>query len=466
MIFSSFEFTLVFLPIVFLGYTLLLRGGHTTASKSLLIVASFFFFAYGSGDFFPLFVASVFLNYGVGRALASVRQERGEMAARAVLAIGVLANVSLLGYYKYTNFAIANINVFLDTPLPYQDILLPVGISFFTFQLIAYLFDSYRGETRGISLMNYLLFITFFPQLIVGPIIHHDDVVGQFDALEPGGHNSAGVALGLFLFAIGCSKKLVLADPLSGWAQRAFDSTASLSMLDAWGASLSYTLSYYFDLSGYADMAIGLGLLFGITLPINFDSPYKARNFADYWNRWHITLSRFLGDYVFRSVFRKGAGSTNFYWAVFVTFLVSGLWHGAGWTFVVWGVVNGLFVIASHMMRRNGLALPGPLAWAVTFLGVIGVRVLFVSRTFQDAANVYTSAFAVSSFSLTDNVFLGIRQPLYLAAGLAIVLLFPNSNQLRERYQPNVQYALLTASLLLVSFLNMSNAKGFLYFQF
>jgi len=466
MIFSTYIFTLVFLPAVLLCYTVLLRQQQTTAAKWMLVLASFGFYAYGSGEHLPLLVISVFFNYGVGRAVASVRAQRGKKAARAVLVLGVIANVALLGYYKYTDFVIANINIFRDTPLPLQHILLPLGISFYTFQLIAYLVDSYRGETQRYSLLNYLLFIAFFPQLLVGPIVHHTDVVSQFDEMKPATQNSAQISVGIFLFAIGCSKKLVFADPLTEWAQRAFNNTASLSMLDAWGASLSYTLSYYFDLSGYADMAIGLALLFGIQLPINFNSPYKARNFADYWNRWHMTLSRFLGDYVFRGVFRTGAGSANFYWAVFVTFLVSGMWHGSGWTFVVWGIVNGLFVIASHMMKRNGLALPSPLAWALTFLGVIGTRILFVSKTFEDASNVFLKGLDFGSLSLTGNQFIGTRQPFYLLVALGIVLLLPNSNEFRKRFRPNLAYALVTSVLLVVSALNMSTVTGFLYFQF
>lgn len=466
MIFSTYLFIFTFLPAVFASYSALIKRGHTQAAKWLLVLVSFYFYAYGSGDFFPWFVASVFFNYGLGAAVVAVRERRGKRSARAVLAAGILANVALLGYFKYTDFAIANINLFRETPLPLQHILLPIGISFFTFQLIAYLVDSYKGATKDYSLLNYLLFITFFPQLIVGPIVHHKDVVPQYEALVPTKQNSANISLGVFLFALGCTKKLVFADPLTGWAQNAFDNTAALSMLDAWGASLGYTLSYYFDLSGYADMAIGLGLLFGIHLPMNFNSPYKARNFADYWRRWHITLSRFLGDYVFRGVHKKGTGSANFYWAIFVTFLVSGFWHGAGWTFVVWGVLNGLFVIASHMMSRNGLKLPGLLAWALTFLGVVGVRILFVSSSFQDALNVFASSFDFGTFGWAGNEYLARRQPLYILAAMGIVLFLPNSNELRARFKPTLKYALVTAALLLVSLLNMSTVKGFLYFQF
>ena len=470
MVFSTYLFVFGFLPLVFAIYALCVRTGRTDSAKWTLVVASLAFYAYGSGGFFPWFVASVLFNYAMGRVLAAARGdgEHGSRRARALLAAGLVANVVLLGVYKYTDFVIFNLNEFLGAELPYQHIVLPIGISFFTFQLVAYLVDSYRGSTRGYRFLDYLLFITFFPQLIVGPIVHHKDVVPQYERLEPSRLSSSGMAPGVFLFAVGCAKKLVFADPLTGWSQRAFDHAEQLSMLDAWGASLGYTLSYYFDLSGYADMAIGLGLLFGIQLPINFDSPYKARNFADYWRRWHITLSRFLGDYVFHGVYRKGAGSANFYWAIFVTFLVSGFWHGAGWTFVVWGVLNGLFVMASHAMTRREWSLPGPLAWGLTFLGVIGVRILFVSGSFDDALHVMASAVDVGSFSLNpaDNAYLALKQPVYLLVALAIVLFLPNSNQLKERFRPSFGYALATASLLLLSLLDMAQVKGFLYFQF
>lgn len=241
-----------------------------------------------------------------------------------------MANVLLLGWHKCADFTVFNLNAFFGLELPYQHIALPNGISFFSFQLIAYLVDSYRGLTSDYGWMDYLLFITFFPQLIVGPIVHHKDVVPQYAVMGRRTLESGAMALGVFLFALGCSKELLLADPLTTWTQTGFDHRAALGMVEAWAASVSSTLSYYFDLSGYANVAIGLGLLFGFTLPINFDSPYKARNFSEYWQRWHITLSRFLGDDVFRSVFRKGAGSANFYWAILVTFLVSGFWHGAG----------------------------------------------------------------------------------------------------------------------------------------
>lgn len=466
MIFSTFSFVLLFLPAVFCAYTLALRGGRASLAKGVLVVASLLFYALGSGAFFAWFLASVVFNHVLGRRLSRQRLAAGVGAARATLALGLAGNVALLGYYKYADFTIFNLNALLGLEIPYRHIVLPIGISFFTFQLIAYLVDSYRGLTSDYGWLDYLLFITFFPQLVVGPIVHHDDVVPQYEALTRRTQHAGTLALGVFLFALGCSKKLLLADPLTTWAQTGFDHAASLDLLEAWAASVSYTLSYYFDLSGYADMAIGLGLLFGISLPINFDSPYRARNFAVYWQRWHITLSRFLGDYVFRSVYRKGAGSRNFYTAILVTFLVSGFWHGAGWTFVAWGLLNGLFVMASHAMQRHEWALPLPLAWGLTFLGVVAVRVLFVSRSFGEATDVYAAAVDWSSFSWSGHTYLATRQPLYLLIGLAIVFLAPNSNRLRAGFRLDLRHALLTATLIVACVLNMSRPMDFLYFQF
>lgn len=415
--------------------------------------------------FFPAFLISIGVNYLLGIGLGARSNEHPALK-RCMLIMGIAANVALLGYYKYTDFGISNINYVFSSGIAFQNIVMPIGISFFTFQLIAYLIDSYRGQTAEYELLNYLLFITFLPQLIVGPIVHHDEVIPQYDALKQSGPDWVSVSRGIFLFSVGCAKKLTLADPLSEWSQTSFNQAQSLNMTESWAASLGYTISYYFDLSGYADMAIGVGLLFGIAIPANFNSPYKARNFAEYWRRWHITLSRFLGDYIFRSVYDKSRGSVNFYWALFVTFLVSGFWHGAGWTFVVWGIVNGIFVIWSHMMKRAGLALPHLLAWALTFAGVVATRVLFVSSSFSDAIHVLTEMLNYQSFSLTDNPHLSMRAPVYIAVGLFITLAFPNSNELAQRFRPTFRFGVASVLLIVVSLLNMSNVRGFLYFQF
>lgn len=462
MIFSTFGFICIFLPIVFFLYVLGLKYEKILFSKIVLIIASFIFYAYGSGDFFPFFVLSVFLNYFIGSALANSEKKPTK---NIILAIGLMLNIILLGHYKYTDFILFNINTIFELSIPYQNILLPIGISFFTFQLIAFLVDSYRGEVKKYDLVDYLLFITFFPQLIVGPIVHHKDVVPQYRNMNRSMLSSKWIASGVFLFAMGCAKKLALADPMTIWAQRAFDNALSLNFLESWTASLTYTMSYYFDLSGYADMAIGLGLIFGITIPRNFNSPYKARNFADYWRRWHMTLSKFLGDYIFRNVYNKEKGNINFYWALFVTFLVSGFWHGAGWTFVVWGIANGLFVIFSHAMRIHNLQLPFLIAWLMTFIGVIGTRTLFVADDFTSAWHVLTQFVNISSFTL-NNEYIALKQPIYLLVSLILVLAFPNSNEILDKFKPNNKYLIATIILMLIGLFNMSYVRGFLYFQF
>ncbi len=465
MIFSTFEFILIFLPIVLILYTLAKRNGYITAAKGVLVLGSLYFYAYGSGTFFYFYVGSVLFNYLTGYVLSTIHEKQNNVLRKTVLTIGILANVVLLGYYKYADFFIANFNFLTRSDIPFLRIILPIGISFFTFQLIAYLVDSYRGETKDYVFIDYLLFINFFPQLIVGPIVHHKDVVPQFNAMQKEKFNYDLLSFGIFLFFMGCTKKLVLADPLTTLAQKAFDNAQELNLLESWVAGLSYTISYYFDLSGYADMAIGLGAMFGITIPDNFNSPYKANNFAEYWRRWHMTLSKFLGDYIFRSIYKKGGGSKLFYFATFITFLVSGFWHGSGWTFVVWGILNGIFVMLAHYFKRANITFPFLLAWGATFFGVIVTRILFVSSTFSDSYHVLTTMFNPKMFSLSCP-YIGMLQPFYIIAGLIITLFFPNSIAIRSKFKPNVKYLLITTFFIVISFLNMNKVGDFLYFQF
>lgn len=440
MIFSSYKFIFVFFPAVFCVYWIFHYLKFHSIAKIALVVASLVFYACGSPDFFPFFLGSIFGNYVVGSALGQIDEDE-KAQRKLLLLLGVLANVALLGYYKYTDFFIANANALFGTDIALRRIALPVGISFFTFQLIAFLVDSYRGQTKNYSVLDYLLFITFFPQLIVGPIVHHGEVVPQFEDRSRFRLNARNVAAGMFLFAVGCAKKILIADPLTGDAQLFFDAQAGVpSFLDAWFYSVEYTISYYFDLSGYADMAIGLALFFNIEIPENFNSPYKARNFQDYWRRWHITLSRFLGDYIFRSVFRKGSRMRNYYAATMLTFFVSGFWHGAGWTFVVWGVINGIFVCAASRMKRRGKKWPAAVSVPLTLIGVVVLRVLFVSGTFADAALVLrgmTNWKSVPALPLMrqiaalghDNTILIL--PTILVAAL-ICFFAPNSRQLAD----------------------------------
>jgi len=476
MIFSTFKFIFLFFPIVFGVYRILNHFKWNTISKLWLVLASFYFYAQGSPDFFPFFWGSVFFNYIVGNTLGKMRGENEKSAQRKILLlIGILANVALLGYYKYIDFFIENYNYLTDSALELKNIILPIGISFFTFQLIAFLVDAYRGECKNYDVVDYLLFITFFPQLIVGPIIHHSEIIPQFSDKDNCKVNYDNIAKGIFLFSIGCFKKIMLADVLTTDAQAYFNAIAAtdaLTMAQTWFHSVEYTISYYFDLSGYADMAIGLGLMFNIIIPHNFNSPYKARNFQDYWRRWHMTLSRFLGDYIFKSVYKKGSKYRNYYIATMVTFFVSGFWHGAGWTFVVWGLVNGIFVCVASWMKRHEWRLPSILAYPLTGLGIILTRVLFISPTFDYAKNIYRGMIHINSglgtikneilYCITSNKTVTVT----LIVGILLCWFAPNSKDLQEKFKPTLATVLWAGVAFVICILNMNKVATFLYFQF
>jgi alginate O-acetyltransferase complex protein AlgI len=359
-----------------------------------------------------------------------------------------------------------NVNFFSSNQIRLIDLILPIGISFFTFQLLAYLIDSYEGKTKDYKFLDYLLFITFFPQLIVGPIVHHSEVVDQFESEDNKRLDYNNISLGFFIFFMGAAKKLILADSLTDASQNGFNHYADLGFYDAWICALGYTISYYFDLSGYSDMAVGLGLFFNIKIPGNFDSPYKASNFADYWRRWHITLSRFLGDYIFRSIFKKGDSPIKFYSAVMITFFVSGFWHGAGYNFIVWGILNGILVCISHFFIRSQISLPYLLSWSITFIFVILARVLFVSVDLNSAFIYYHKMFTPANLNSLEFTYFSNWNLLFLSIGIIICLFFPNSNSISEKFKYNRTYLFYTILLILIVLANIGTPHRFLYFQF
>lgn len=460
MLFSSTEFVFLFLPLLLLAYFWLNAKKFVVASKIVLVLASLFFYAYWNPIYLPLILASVFFNYFFGRLLAKKRK-------KSILTIGILGNVFLLGYFKYADFFIENYNFIFSANTPLLHIVLPLAISYFTFQQIAFLVDSFRGLTKEYNFLNYSLFIMFFPQTLMGPIVHHKDLIPQFQNKFKTFFKWRNIAFGIFLFAIGLAKKTLLGDPLTNYAQEAFNNAQSLTMLQAWYAGLSFTLSYYFDLSGYADMALGVAKMFNIDLPINFNSPYKARNFAQYWQRWHITLSRFLSDYVYKSLGGNKKIAYVMYLNILITFFVSGVWHGAGWTFVVWGILNGIFVVMAHMMKKAKIKLNFFLAWGLMFLGIILTRILFVSNNFADAWYVVCTLFNPAKYVSLDFSNLDVlAQTAYILLGLIIVLFFKNSMQMAAKFKPSFWSAFYTSILLLASFSTFSNSQEFLYFQF
>lgn len=357
MLFNSYEYLLVFLPTTLVGYFLFQHTGRATAAQVWLVAASLVFYSWWGMTYLPLIVMSIFVNYGVGTALGYSRIR----FRKALLVGGIVFNLGLLGYFKYANFFTDNLNA-LGADIQIARIALPLAISFFTFQKIGYLVDSYRGETVGYDFLSYALFVTFFPQLIAGPIVHHKEIVPQFANSGNRRLVPDNVATGLCILGIGLFKKVFIADTLAGWASPGFDISPALSFTEAWATSLSYTFQLYFDFSGYTDMAIGTALMFNVRLPINFNAPYRATNIQEFWRRWHITLSNFLRDYLYVPLGGSRRSEMRTYANLLIVFLLGGLWHGASWMFVIWGALHGGALVIHRAWTRAGFSMPAWLA--------------------------------------------------------------------------------------------------------
>ena len=485
MLFNSYEFIFFFLPITFFIYFYLNTKKLTEASKAFLVLASLFFYSWWNIAYLPLILVSMLFNYSVGRELARHRENRRTYSARTLLFGGIAFNLALLGYFKYSDFFIINVNRVMHSEIPLLHLALPLAISFYTFQQIAYLVDSYRNETKEYDFLNYAVFVTFFPQLIAGPIVHHAEMMPQFAQAKNKIKNYHNIALGLFVFSIGLFKKVVIADTFAIWATQGFDVAKELNMLEAWVTSLSYTFQLYFDFSGYTDMAIGIALLFNIKIPMNFFSPYKATSIQDFWRRWHITLSRFLKDYVYIPLGGNRKKEIRTYANLFTTFLLGGIWHGAGWTFVLWGALHGAALVIHRVWQKLGLKMPTLLAWFITFNFINITWVFFRATNFNSALKVLHGMFMGSLIipaSITQYIesfkdiglTLGQWSKLYshdpylglwLIGALIVVLLFPNSMQFKEKFKPNFVYMTLTV-LFFLSIFMLYRKSEFIYFNF
>ena len=424
-------------------------------------------------------------NYSVGVSLSKDKEHK-IVSKKMLLSLGVIANILLLGYFKYADFFIENFNFVSGSEINLLHLALPLAISFFTFQQIAYLADSYRGETKEYDFLNYSLFVTFFPQLIAGPIVHHSEMMPQFADKETKSINYRNIVLGIFIFSMGLAKKVVIADSFSKWANYGYNHAENLSVLEGWITSFSYSFQLYFDFSGYTDMAIGLALLFNIRIPINFNSPYKAKDIQDFWRRWHITLSRFLRDYVYIPLGGNKKGNMSTYTNLFLTFLIGGIWHGAGWTFVLWGTLHGVAIVIHRIWRGLGLSLPKLVAWFVTFNFVNITWVFFRAENFTQAINVLKAMFVGSltlpiqlesrlgmlkSYGVEFGSVMGTTREFALATvlilvSLVITLALKNSNERVEKFEPKFGILLFTVIIFMYSIYNMQDVSEFLYFNF
>jgi alginate O-acetyltransferase complex protein AlgI len=492
MLFTSPVFLFAFLPAVLLGFHVLRRFGRNILLVAWLIAASMIFYAWWSPSFLLLLIASMLANYWIGYAI----QHADGPPRKVLFVIGTAGNLALLAYFKYADFFLDTLNTVAKSDLPLLHIILPLGISFFTFQKIAYLADIHARHARTRRLADFALFVFFFPQLIAGPIVHHSEVMPQFrllgreEAYDPKKSRALAwenSAVGLTIFLIGLVKKVVIADQIAHYVSPIFAAAShepAIGFVLAWQAALGYTVQLYFDFSGYSDMAIGLARLFGVRLPANFNSPYAALSIIEFWRRWHMTLSRFLRDYVYIPLGGNRHGPARRYVNLMATMILGGFWHGAGWTFILWGALHGAYLLIAHAWEAFAqVRLPAPLAWIITLLAVIVAWVIFRAPDLHSAGVIFAGMIGMQGLhNPTANALEASAVILISLALLIASAILPNTQQIMRAYRPVLgtvapaKFGLLwsptarlaalggvaAAAILLLSW----ETSEFLYFQF
>lgn len=471
MLFNSYEFIFGFLPVVLLIYFILAKV-RCEYAKYFLILSSVAFYSYWDIRNLPILLLSIMVNFIVGQRIVKNR-------SKVWLIGGIIFNLLLLAYFKYTNFIMDNIGFVLGEHFAHSDIILPLGISFFTFTQTAYLVDAYRGETKAYSKSDYLLFVTIFPHLIAGPIIYHKDTIPQFSEEKRYHFDYDNFAKGITWFVIGLFKKIVIADYLSVIADTVFRSSEHLTILEAWAGSLAYTLQLFFDFSGYSEMAVGIALMFNYNLPINFNAPYKACSIIDFWRRWHITLSNFLKNYLYIPLGgnRNGHHMRN----ILITMFLGGLWHGAGWTFVIWGAFHGICICVNHLWRKTKLQLPRLAAWLLTFNAVNIAWVFFRAESFEQAFNILKAMINVETFCypysksvvkfipeglLTKDFLFASNDVLWIVLFFIVSIAYKSTEEYMENFRPRLAIAVVMAVAFVYTISQLNKMSTFLYFQF
>ena len=450
MLFTDPIFLTKFLPLVLLGFYAALFSKARWHSQILLIGASLIFYSWFKSEYLILLLGSMGANYVLAK---HILKQPGTPTSKNILVFGIAANLLLLGVYKYLGFLTININALFDVGLPNPKLLLPLAISFFTFQQISYLCDSHAGKMDPSSHtpLEYGLFVTFFPQLIAGPIVHHAEMMPQFRKSITPSARAIMFCEGLCLFALGLFKKLAIADSIAPYANLVFtsvDGGAGVTAMTAWGGALAYTFQIYFDFSGYSDMAIGLGLLFAIRLPWNFNSPYKSENISEFWRRWHMTLSRWLRDYLYIPLGGNRHGKLRQYINNFATMVLGGLWHGAHWNFIIWGALHGVYLIANQFVRAIAKAFgvldvvetAKPIrftSWGITFLAAVVAWVFFRATTTAGAVSMILSMFGFASEGAIDMP-ANLQTTLWVVVAALSAFLLPNTKEISEVFQKDL----------------------------
>ncbi len=486
MLFNSYGFILIFLPACLLAAAVLRRAGSIKLYLYFLIAASLIFYALHDVGFMLMMAASIGLNYLWGRAIANADTRK-----KLILAGGVALNLGFLFYFKYATFLVATANAWTGNNFV-SDVILPAGISFYTFHQIIYLVDTYRGQIVPHTLPSYVLYICFFPQLIAGPIVHQKDFFAQLYHRETVPGDAHGLCIGLTLFVIGLFKKVVIADNIDAmFVAPIFNHSLNgdVTFWEAWVGSIGYAFRIYYDFSGYSDMAIGLARCFGIEFPVNFNSPYKARSIREFWSRWHITLSNFLRDYLYIPLGGNRAGEARQYINVILTMFLAGLWHGAGWGFMIWGAMHGAGIAINHWFARHAAfykKFPEKtqivLTWVITFTFVVIAWVAFRAETLSSLFAIWSAMINIPQILTIDSTLYDKREVIFLLILLTHCLMAPNSYQLfanfmsPERLQgitaiarswkPSPVWAITAGVLFYAGFLMLGHVNSFIYFQF
>ena len=516
MLFNSYSFVFEFLPITLILFLVFAYKSHKLALW-WLVFASLLFYAYWNPSYLVLLLISIGFNFSIGKKISVVNQDNPQYA-KYLLIFGLIINTTLLVYYKYLGFVIDNFNELTGYNFQNPHIILPLGISFFTFTQIAFLVDTYKKSAKEFNISHYALFVTYFPHLIAGPILHHKEMMPQFANPTIYKLNWNNLAIGFSIFFTGLFKKLLLADDIANYVKPVFDEVASgqpVSLLDAWGGALAYSFQLYFDFSGYSDMAIGLSLLFGIKLPLNFASPYKATSIIDFWRNWHMTLSRFLRDYIYIPLGGNRNGYVRRYLNLLITMVLGGAWHGANWTFILWGGLHGIYLLINHLWRDSNLKLlmsekvppliSDKLCLLITFGAVVVGWAIFRAENVMAAKLMLEGMFGMNGIKIpikwsgyfgqmkeylvtqgvkfeNTNTFNAGKLPLRLLICFVIIWCVPNTQEFFSRYkpaltmtesnkkwwqwQPSYIWLIIISIIATSGILSLGQLSEFIYFQF
>ena len=487
MLFNSYIFMLVFFPLCLFGYFGLNHLGRYSLAQAFLLGMSLWFYGYFNPSYLAIILVSIVMNYGFTQLMG---RTQNQSLKKAEMILAVLLNIGVLFYFKYFDFFLMNMNRFLHADFTLHNILLPLGISFFTFQQVSYVVDAYRGEVQQYNFLQYASFVAYFPQLIAGPIVTHDELIPQFMDESKKRFNWDHFARGLFMFALGLGKKVLIADTFGLAANWGFANVQILDTTNAFLTSLAYTIQIYFDFSGYCDMAIGIGEMMNLELPVNFDSPYKALTIDEFWKRWHKTLTRFFTRYVYIPLGGSRKGTFRTYLNVMIVYAASGIWHGANYTYIAWGLLQGVLTIGNRIFKKQISKLHPGFSWLITFTLVSFSMTLFRANSIGDCLVILkriaqmeigpVDVNILNAFLLPEIQMLINKIPqllyfqwypntlllLFYGGAMALILGARNAREHMLAFRPTVWNLLATAVLLFWCVMSFAGVSTFLYFNF